>query len=183
MEFLGDALISSVMAEQLYHHYPNASEGFLTRTRSKIVCRQHLNTVCHEVGLDHMLHLSPRMKENAQNVYGNAVEALVGAIYIDRGYRATRKWVLDNIGQQQNDYLDIVATEEIDFKSRLLEYGQEHHKTIEFELYAHDYTAHTDNHTYTYQVVIDGEPSALGKGSNKRSAQQDAAKNALEELK
>ncbi len=184
LEFLGDAFLGITIASLLYRLYPNATEGFLTRTRSKIVCRQHLNEVCIRIGLNKMLHVSHALKANAQNIFGNAIEALVGAIYIDQGVKKAEKWIVKHIANiDTNNNLDNVVNEETDFKSHIYEWAQHNKKYITFDLIQHEYSPHIDQHTYTYQLSIDGEIFAIGKGNNKRQAQQKASKRALEKLK
>jgi len=184
LEYLGDAFLGFTIASVLYRLYPNATEGFLTRTRSKIVCRQHLNEVCRKIGLNKMLHVSRTIKSNAQNIYGNAIEALVGAIYIDQGVSKTEKWIITNIANINTQHsLDNVVNEETDFKSHIYEWAQHNKKSIVFDLIKHEYSPHIDQHTYVYQLTIDGEIFATGQGNNKRQAQQNASKIALQKLK
>lgn len=183
LEYLGDAFISAVIAELLYHKYPNLPEGTLTRTRAKIVCRSHLNDVCIQTGFNKLLRTSHGLKDNAKNVYGNAVEALVGAIYIDQGFKTARSWIIDNIASHGNiEDLNYIICDETDFKSHLYEWAQEKHKTIRFEIINHAYNATTDQHSFTCRLFINDQPFATGVGHNKRYAEQNTAKNALEML-
>lgn len=183
LEYLGDALLGAIIANLLYKQFPNATEGFLTRTRSKIVCRNNLNGVCHSIGLDKFIKTSHGLKHNAQNVFGNAIEALVGAIYLDQGYRKTENWVLDNVALEKlQNHLDEVAKVETDYKSRIYEWAQNKHRTVEFVEIDHQFNPDIDQHTYTYRLLIDGEHFTVGKGTNKRLAQQNAAKNAINKL-
>ena len=183
LEYLGDAFLGAIIADLLYHRFPNATEGFLTRTRSKLVCRANLNNVCHNIGLDKLVNASHGLKHNAQNLYGNAIEAIVGAIYLDQGYKRTERWVLDNVALKNLQHnLDEVVQIENDYKSRLYEWAQIQHKTIEFILIDHQFAASIDQHTYTYQLQIDGQRFTTGSGTNKRLAQQNAAKKAIKKL-
>lgn len=179
LEYLGDSIISLVVADVLYSTYPDATEGFLTQTRAKIVCRSHLNDVCQRIGFNIMLQTSRGLKSNAQNVYGNAIEALVGAIYIDQGFKKTRQWVIDNIAQHGViKQLEEVISEDTDFKSTIYEWAQTRHKKLTFETINHAYDASIDQHTYTTRLLIDDQPFATGTGTNKRLAEQNAAHKA-----
>ncbi len=183
LEYLGDSIISFVVADVLYHTYPDATEGFLTRTRSKIVCRSHLNDVSQHTGFNIMLQTSRGLKSNAQNVYGNAIEALVGAIYLDRGFKKAQEWVVNNIARHGIiKQLDEVISEDTDFKSIIYEWAQTHHKPLTFETINHAYDAAIDQHTYTTRLLIDNQPFATGTGTNKRLSEQNAAQKAAHML-
>ena len=175
LEFLGDAVLSSVVAEYLFKKYPTGSEGFLTKMRSKIVKRKTLNQIAGEMGLDDILNqyndtqLSDSMK-------GNALEAFVGAIYLERGYPRTRKIIISKILRR---YLDIHELETMDdnYKSQLLEYCQKAGKEIDYLLkqkYKFD-----KRDRFKIAVVIDNQEVAFAEAFSKKSAEQLASQKAM----
>lgn len=176
LEFLGDAILSSVVAEYLFKKYPTGSEGFLTKMRSKIVKRKTLNQIASEMGLDDILNhyndtqLSDSMK-------GNALEAFVGAIYLEKGYFRTRKIIISKILRR---YLDIHELENQDdnYKSQLLEYCQKSGRDIDYQLrqkYKYD-----KRDRFRIAVVIDNKEVAFAEAFSKKSAEQLASQKAIE---
>ncbi len=183
LEFLGDAVLGLVVAQQLYALYPNETEGKLTRMRAKIVCRENLNHIAHQIGLSEHLHLGQTLKSNAENVYGNALEALIGAIYLEAGQAQADAFIKKHIIGEKQAILRKLIEREVDFKSRLLEWGQAHHTAIEFRYLSDRYEAASDTHTFTYAVVIEDKEIAQAAGHTKLLAQQQAARKALQQLK
>ncbi len=178
LEYLGDALLSTIVADYLFKKYPNSDEGFLTKMRSKIVKRKSLNTLAEKMGLD--LILSSYSQGKLSNaMMGNALEALVGAIYLEYGYKFTKKYVVKKI---LREYIDIHELETFDdnFKSRLLEYCQKHGHNVDFRLinkYKHD-----KRDRFKVAIVLNGNEVAYGDDFNKKSAEQAASKLALNGL-
>lgn len=178
LEYLGDAILSTIVAEYLFKKYPNQDEGFLTKMRSKIVKRKSLNHLAEKMGLDLILsNYSQGRMSNA--MLGNALEALIGAIYLESGYRFTKNYVINQILRR---YIDIHRLESVDdnFKSRLLEYCQKNGHNIDFRLinkYKHD-----KRDRFKVAIVLNGEEVAFGDDFNKKSAEQAASKIALHEL-
>ncbi len=182
LEFLGDAVLGIVIAKQLYLLYPNEREGSLSRMRSKVVCRENLNHIAHKIGIDKHLILGQALKSNAENVYGNALEALIGAIYLDAGYMEAERFIAKHVvGVNQKNLLKLLE-KEIDFKSRLLEWGQRHHKTITFRCIDDRYNIANDTHTFVYEVLIDDVSITQAAGHNKLLAQQRAARKVLDNI-
>lgn len=178
LEFLGDAILSAVVAEYLFKKYPTGSEGFLTKMRSKIVKRKTLNQIAGEMGLDDILNqyndtqLSDSMK-------GNALEAFVGAIYLEKGYVGTRRIIISKILRR---YLDIheLETQDDNYKSQLLEYCQKYGKDIDYELrqkYKYD-----KRDRFRIAVVVDHKEVAVAEAFSKKSAEQLASQKAMEVL-
>jgi len=179
LEYLGDALLSTIVADYLFKKYPNSDEGFLTKMRSKIVKRKSLNTLAEKMGLDLILSSYSQGKLSSA-MMGNALEALVGAIYLEYGYAFTKKYVIKKI---LREYIDIHGLETFDdnFKSRLLEYCQKHGHNVDFRLitkYKHD-----KRDRFKVAIVLNGNEVAYGDDFNKKSAEQAASKLALKELK
>lgn len=181
LEFLGDAVLSAVVGEIVYHHFPRKREGFLTNTRSKIVQRESLGKLAAEIGLDKLIQCHERNQMHNSYLAGNAFEALVGAIYLDRGYAYCKYFVTDKILHRLID-LDKVAYQEFNFKSKLLEWCQKHKVTLEYVLLAETKTA-DGSPLFNSKVVINGCECGRGKGYSKKESQQNASKNALHRIK
>lgn len=178
LEYLGDAVISLVVADRLYRLYTGKNEGFLTRARAKVVCREHLNDVAHEIGVAEHVMKGKGVRDNADNIFGNAMEAVVGAVYLDQGFEKAALFVEEKI--VGDDFrLKKLVEREVDFKSRLLEYADAHHLSVVFDIIDDHYDSASDSHSYVCRVVVDGKPIAQAAGKNKRSAQQAAAKKTL----
>lgn len=182
LEFLGDAMIGLVVADSLYRTFPTETEGFLTRARARVVCREALNHVAHKLLLDRHLKLGIALKDNAENVYGNALEALVGAIYLDGGFYRAAQFVRKHIVVSEQ-HLRELAQHDIDYKSQLLEWAQAGHKRVEFVQLADQYDVRNDVHLFECEVLINSNAVAKAKGSTKKLAQQNAAKKSLEVVK
>ncbi len=181
LEFLGDAIIDAVVADILYGHFKDNSEGFLTKTRSKIVQRESLNHVAEEIGLQRLVK-SNTHGCTSHNSYlgGNALEALVGAIYIDRGYAHCKRFVEQRILSLID--IDKIATKEINFKSRLLEWSQKNKVQAEFVLASED-MEDSNTPTFVTQVTLEGIVCGEGRGYSKKESQQLAAKHVLNHLR
>lgn len=182
LEFLGDALMGLVIADELYKMFPNENEGFLTRARSHVVCRDNLNKLAREIGIDKHLHTTAPLKGNSENIFGNAFEALTGAIFLDAGYEAAASFVRKVLVGKDGKILQRLSEHETDFKSRLLEYAQSKHYRVEFVQSGERYEAETDRHVFVYDVLSDGQLVSQAAGYSKREAQQIAARKALKYL-
>lgn len=178
LEYLGDAVLGTVVAEFLFKKYPRADEGFLTKMRSKIVKRKSLNYIGEEMGLGVILRERNRMRLSS-SMLGNAVEALVGAVYLERGYARTERFV---IGRMLRPYLDLDALERTDdnYKSQLLEACQKQGKTITYALVKKFKQERRDR--FKVAVVIGGQQVAVADDFNKKAAEQIASLRALEQL-
>lgn len=175
LEYLGDAILSSIVAEYLYNKYPTADEGFLTKMRSKIVMRKSLNKIADRMGLDVLLD-SYNNTNISTSMLGNALEALVGAIYLDLGYRRTKYIVVEKI---LRSYLNIhdLERKNHNFKSVLLEYCQKNGHDIEYVL-KERYKIHKRDR-FKIAVVINGDELSNADDFNKKSAEQAASQSAL----
>ena len=168
LEYLGDAILEAVTSDILYHHFPDQREGFLTNTRSKLVQRDTLNRLSHEMRLDRLVQSDPSTHTQGNNIGGNALEALIGAIYLDRGYDACMTFVKQRILAQMVN-IDKMAAQEVNFKSKLLEWCQKHHLDIEFRV------KEGSNSTFHALVVIGGMECGSGNGKTKKESHQEAA--------
>ncbi len=182
LEFLGDAVLGSVIAEVLFKLYPYREEGFLTEMRSKIVNRANLNQLAKKMGLVEVIDFDNKIVNypaKQGSFLGDAFEALIGAIYLDRGYNFTHEFLISRI---INPHIDIHKLEltETNFKSKLIEWCQRHGKDVIFEL--KDNAIGENNKLFTITVSIDGEPFGLGVDYNKKNAEKLAAEKTCEKL-
>lgn len=178
LEYLGDAILSTIVAEYLFKKYPKKDEGFLTKMRSKIVKRKTLNALAHEMGLD-MILSSYSQGRMSKSMMGNAFEALIGAIYLEKGFADTKAYVINEILLK---HLDIHNLEETDdnFKSQLLEWGQKNNISIDYRLLSKYKQDKRDR--FKVAVVINGDEVASADDFNKKSAEQHASALALQKL-
>lgn len=180
LEYLGDAVLSALIADYLFKKYPYRDEGFLTEMRSKMVNRQQLNSIALKMGFKRIT--SYNKFDNAlksSQIFGNALEAVVGAIYIDKGYEKTREWVLKKI---ITPYLFVDDLEQIDInlKNKLIGWANKNGKTIAFETMEEKMAG--NRRVFTVGAVVDGTVIAQGQGFNKKYASQVAAQLAIEKL-
>ena len=181
LEFLGDAILDAVVGDVVYQHYEGKREGFLTNTRSKLVSRETLGKLATEMGLGNLLLSAGHSTSHNSYVEGNALEALVGAVYLDRGYDACM-WFWKNrvLGKYIN--IDKVAFKEVNFKSKLLEWSQKNRVRLEYRMLKQK---KDDNGSpvFSFQVVLEGVEGEKGTGFSKKEAQQLASKETLQRLK
>jgi ribonuclease-3 len=180
MEFLGDAIISSVVAEYLFKKYPYKGEGFLTEMRSKMVNRQQLNHIAIQMGLKKMTRfnkLDGGLKSS--QIFGNTLEALVGAIYLDKQYNFTKKWIIEKMIQPYL-FMDELEQIDINIKNKIIGWALKQGKQIDFVLA--DETIEGRRRLFTINIVIDGEVITSQKGFTKKDASQIAAQKAIEIL-
>nr|WP_293839387.1 ribonuclease III [uncultured Arsenicibacter sp.] len=181
LEYLGDAVLGMVIAEFLFKKYPYKDEGFLTEIRSRIVNREVLNGISRKIGLDRLIEYDGSRTRNLPartSMYGDALEALVGAVYLDKGFRFTRRFILKELLTHYD--LDAVVNNNANFKSRLIEWAQREGKEIRFEIISEKGNSHYRE--FIAQVLVDDEPYTTGSGYSKKKAEQSAAEKAFEML-
>ena len=181
LEFLGDAVLETVVSHIVYRQYPNKREGFLTNTRSKIVSRESLGKLAKELGIDRLIQSQTHGRTHNSYLEGNSFEALMGAIYLDRGFRYAFQFIEKRIIGAVLD-LDTVANKEVNFKSKLLEWKQKNRIHLDFV----DSSINNSNSTspsFHTTVVIEGIPAGEGKGFSKKESHQAAAKDALTQMR
>lgn len=181
LEFLGDAVLETVVSHIVYRQYPNKREGFLTNTRSKIVSRESLGKLAKELGIDRLIQSQTHGRTHNSYLEGNSFEALMGAIYLDRGFRYAFQFIEKRIIGAVLD-LDTVANKEVNFKSKLLEWKQKNRIHLDFV----DSSGNNSNSTspsFHTTVVIEGIPAGEGKGFSKKESHQAAAKDALTQMR
>ena len=173
LEYLGDAVIESVTSDYLFIEFPDKDEGFLTQLRSKMVSRQTLNDVAKRIGLDDYVISHTSNNVSQKHIYGDAFEAMMGAIYLDQGYDFVNRLLINKIFV---DYIkvDDLTEAETDFKSRLIEWCQKNHHTIRFSTHNDKYFSSTHPSFYS-KVLIDNIEVGYGVGDSKKEAEQRAA--------
>lgn len=181
LEFLGDAVLNSVVGDIVYHYFEGKKEGFLTSTRSKIVQRETLNKLAVEIGLDKLVKYGFLSSSHNNYIYGNAFEAFIGAIYIDRGYACCYTFIKERIIRKYID-LEKMSRKEVNFKSRLIEWCQKHKYEVSFELVEQRYDI-DNNPIFQSVALIEGLSAGSGVGYSKKESQQLAAHTALNKIK
>lgn len=179
LEYLGDAILGAMVAEYLFKKFPLKSEGFLTEMRSKIVNRESLNLLARKIGIANIVVYDKKNENLRQVILGNTLEALVGAIYLDKGYIRCRRFVNEKL-IAHNYNLDELANSNSNFKSKLIEWSQKEGKEIRFEII--NVKKGGRHKEFQSQVWVNDEPIAIGFGGNKKKAEQDAALKASEQL-
>lgn len=179
LEFLGDAVIESVTSDYLFIEFPDYDEGQLTQLRSKLVSRQSLNAIAREIGLDECVICNSSAGVSQKHIFGDAFEAMMGAIYLDKGYNFVNRLLINTIYPNHMS-LDEVDESETDFKSRLIEWGQKHHHNIVFRTKGNGNQSGTQH--FRSVVIIDGLEVGHGLGESKKEAEQSAAKSVSYEV-
>ena len=181
LEFLGDAILDATVGDIVYRHFPGKREGFLTNTRSKLVQRETLNRLAQEMGINQLILSNGRSSSHNSYMGGNAFEALVGAIYLDRGYDACMKFMRKRILTQMIN-IDKVAYKEVNFKSKLIEWSQKNRVRIDFRVLSQEKDK-TGSPVFKYQVMLETVEGCTGTGFSKKESQQMASKLTLERLR
>lgn len=181
LEFLGDAVLDAVVGDIVYKHFPGKREGFLTNTRSKLVQRDTLNKLAQEMGINQLILSSGHSYSHNSYMGGNAFEALVGAVYLDRGYNVCMEFMQKRILSQMIN-IDKVAYKEVNFKSKLIEWSQKNRVKLDF-VQVEQEKDKNGSPVFTYKVVIEGIEGGTGKGYSKKESQQIASKLTLEQLR
>ncbi len=178
LEYLGDAVLGTIIAEYLFQKYPSANEGFLTKMRSKIVKRKSLNMIGDSMGVDMLLNEFNNTRIS-RSMLGNAVEALVGAVYLEVGYKGTKRFI---IRRMLHKFVDVHELEQYDdnYKSQLLEHCQKNGQNVSYRLLTRYKMDKRDR--FKVAVIIDGQKIAVADDFNKKSAEQQASEKALQKL-
>jgi ribonuclease III len=179
LEYLGDAVLSSVIADFLFHKYPLKDEGFLTEMRSKIVNRAHLNQLSKKMGLDKMIQSEQENGSVYKSINGDAFEAVIGAVYLDKGYKFVRKVIINRIISCYID-IEVLEKKESNYKSTLIEFAQKEKKQVEFKVI--EKTGQGYHKQYVVGVYFDNNQIAKGYGYSIKEAEQNGAAHAYNEL-
>lgn len=178
LEYLGDSILSTIVAEYLFKKYPTEDEGFLTKMRSKIVKRKTLNEIAHQMGLDIILTEYSQGRISS-SMMGNAFEALVGAIYLEKGYRATKRYIISEILRKHVD-VHLLESKDDNFKSKILEWGQKHNVAVDYKMLSKYKMDKRDR--FKVAIVVNGEEVAVADDFSKKAAEQSASKSAIKKL-
>lgn len=180
LEFLGDAILGAIIAEHLFKKYPYQPEGYLTELRSKIVRRETLNSVALRMGLNKMVQYNRNDRGlGRSHIFGNALEALIGAVYLDQGFPKCRSFIIKQIIRPYID-LDILESTDTNYKNKLLSWAQRNNKVLSFDTL--EERMEGARKLFVVGIVIDGELVASGSGYNKKEAGQLAAQKAIDTL-
>ncbi|MFT4204804.1 MAG: ribonuclease III [Chitinophagaceae bacterium] len=180
LEYLGDAILGGIVADYLFKHYPFRSEGFLTEMRSKMVNRQQLNDIAVRMGLNKITQYNryDHALRNSQ-IFGNTFEAIVGAIYLDKGYAKTQRWVLQRV-IKPHIFVDELESAGYNQKNRLIGWASKNNRTLRFDVLDQQY--HGGRRQFKVAVIVDDETVSTGLGFSKKEASETAAQNAIEKL-
>lgn len=180
LEFLGDAILGAIIAEFLYNRFPQEDEGFLTKTRSKLVNRTFLTKLTFDMGLNVFIDSNTTKTIDKSHIYGDALEALIGAIYLDKDYQAAKYFVTKRILSEFVN-LNKIEQEDTNFKSQLIEWSQKNKREVNFET-IEEINEKSKQPKFIAAVEIDKKEVGKGTGSSKKEAQQNAAKETLKKL-
>ena len=181
LEFLGDAILEAIVSDIIYKQFPNKNEGLLSKVRARIVQRDTLNHIAVNLGIPQLLKSQINKDNTTLNPFGNALESLLGAIYLDKGYNKTKKYVVKRI-LSDNFLTEEIITNGTDFKSQILEWGQKNKKEIIFSNEEIPYN-YQNEHMFSSILTIENHKTGSGKGMSKKEAEQNAAEQALLRIK
>ena len=179
LEFLGDAILGSIVAKYLFDKFPGKDEGFLTKMRSKIVSRQSLNALAIKIGLNNLIIARLDKNSKTESIYGNAFEALIGAVYLDKGLEKCETFLLKKVIEPYIS-LDKLKNEETNFKSRIIEWAQKEKQDLAFEI-IQEY-GEGRGKEFEAVIILDGKQTTTGREKSKKGAEQKAAEKLCIEL-
>jgi ribonuclease-3 len=181
LEYLGDAVLDAILSDFLFEKFPDAAEGFMTKIRSRIVNREILNQLAISMGLQEILISNISSLQPTKNLYGDALEALIGSVFIDKGFRKTKKFFIRNV---LNKYLDleVIVRTDTDYKSLVFEWVQKHKSSLIFT-YNEEYDFNLKKSVFSTTLIIDKKEMGEGHGTSKKEAEQEAASQAWKRLK
>lgn len=177
LEYLGDAILDAIVADYLYSRFPEGDEGLMTKLRARIVKRKNLDYLATKMDIPSMIIMGEYSGNTSKHLYGNALEALIGAIYLDRGYQKARKFFVRKIMQRHIDLVKLVKKDP-DYKSRIIEWAQKHRVEVVFESKEEHHSSQRSP-SFISTIQLKGEIKGTGRGSSKKEAEQQAAKEAL----
>lgn len=181
LEYLGDSIMDAVLSDFLFEKFPDATEGFLTKIRSRIVNRDVVNQLAVSMGLDDILISNVNSANTTRNLYGDALEALMGAVFLDKGFSKTKKVFIKNVFNKYLNLNDIV-NKDTDYKSLIFEWAQKHKTSLTFT-YNEDYDFKLKKSIFSTTLMINHKKFSKGFGSSKKEAEQEAATKAWAKIK
>ena len=179
LEYLGDAVLDAIVANYLFNRYPEGDEGFMTKLRARIVKRKNLDYLAMKIGIPALISSGVNTGSSAKHMYGNAFEALIGAIYLDRGYGAARKFFERKVLKKHMDLVQLVKKDP-DYKSRIIEYTQKNKVEITFE--SKEEHLPGKGPSFVSVIYLNEDEKGTGRGDSKKEAEQQAAKAALKTI-
>ncbi len=181
LEYLGDAVLGAAVADYLFRKFPYKEEGFLTEIRSRLVNRESLNTLGKKLGLETVIEYDQtnKTKLSHKSLYGDTLEAIVGAVYLDKGYQSCKRFIWKKLIIPYFN-LDEIVLSNPNYKSKIIEWAQKESKEVKFDII--DIKSQNHYKEFTVLVYIDDEPFGTGHGFNKKKAEQDAAQKTCELL-
>jgi len=181
LEYLGDAILDAILSDYLFEKFPDASEGFLTKIRSRIVNRDVLNNLSVSMGINKTLVSNVSSVNSTKNLYGDALEALIGAVFIDKGFSRTKKLFIKKVFNKYLNLEQIVNTD-TDYKSLVFEWVQKHKTNLIFT-YNEEYDFDSRKSVFTTTLFINREEYGKGQGDSKKEAEQEASNQAWQRIK
>jgi ribonuclease-3 len=181
LEYLGDAVLDAILSDYLFEKFPDANEGFMTKIRSRIVNRDVLNELAISLGINKTIISNISSIHPTKNLYGDALEALIGALFLDKGFKKTKKLFIRNVLNKYLNLNDIVNTD-TDYKSLVFEWVQKNKSTLLFT-YNEEYDFNLKKSRFSARLLIDKEELGEGQGSSKKEAEQEAAGQAWKSLR
>ena len=181
LEFLGDAVLDAILSDYLFEKFPDASEGFMTKIRSRIVNRDILNQLAISMGIPDILISNISSVQPTKNLYGDALEALIGSVFLDKGFRKTKKLFIRNVLNKYLD-IDVIINTDTDYKSLVFEWVQKHKSNLIFT-YNEEYDFNKKKSVFSTTLIIDKAEMGEGHGSSKKEAEQEAASKAWQRLR
>jgi len=181
LEYLGDAVLDAILSDYLFEKFPDANEGFMTKIRSRIVNRDVLNDLAISLGINKTIISNISSVHPTKNLYGDALEALIGALFLDKGFKKTKKLFIRNVLNKYLNLNDIVNTD-TDYKSLVFEWVQKNKSTLVFT-YNEEYDFNLKKSLFSTRLLIDKEELGEGQGSSKKEAEQEAAGQAWKRLR
>jgi len=180
LEFLGDAILDAILSEYFFEKYQDASEGDLTKLRAKLVNREHLNILATSIGINQILISHVNKSKQTRHLYGDALEALIGSVFVDKGYSRTKQFVINQILGNHTDLSEVINKEN-DHKSQVFQWAQKLNKQISFN-YVEDYDFNNKKNFFKTTLRIDHEIFGEGSGSSKKEAEQKASFEAWKKI-
>ncbi len=177
LEYLGDAILDAIVADYLYTRFPDGDEGLMTKLRARIVKRKTLNSLATKLKIPGMVAPSVSPGHKSKHLYGNVLEALIGAIYLDRGYGTTKRFIVRKILNKHIDLLQLVKRDP-DYKSRIIEWAQKNRVEVVFES-LEEHATGGKSPSFISTIFLKEEPKGTGRGGSKKEAEQQAAKEAV----
>jgi ribonuclease-3 len=181
LEYLGDAILDAILSDFLFEKFPDASEGFMTKIRARIVNREVLNQLSVAMGIDKIVVSNIGSNQTTRNLFGDAFEALIGAVFLDKGFKKTKKLFIKKVLNKYLDLTEIINTD-TDYKSLVFEWVQKNKANLIFT-YNEEYDFNLKKSVFSTTLFINKEEFARGQGTSKKEAEQEASSLAWEKIK